>query len=232
MSKHNEILKVGILMISTSEYNKFHFALKNSIFDYFLRDYNKHLFWFTDDEKSNTTEDETVIKITHLPMPLNSLLRFHYFKGIDLESYDLIYYIDIDCLIVSEIGNEINPTIEDLVAVKHPLIRPVENHFEKNNISMACVEDNIPRQYFQACFFGGKSHAMIELINELECNIRLDLRKNFIAKWYDESHINKYFIAHPPKALDFCYAFPNPERWPNFTIDGVPKIIHYNHTSS
>jgi hypothetical protein len=67
----------------------------------------------------------------------------------------------------------------------------------------------------------------MEMSNKLDFNIRVDLKNRIIAKWYDESHMNKYFIENPPKKLHGGYAFPDPNRWPN-QFSFKQKIIHYN----
>ncbi len=42
----------------------------------------------------------------------------------------------------------------------------------------------------------------------IETNIDSDLNKGIIAVWHDESHLNRYFIDHPPTKIlcpSYCY---------------------------
>ena len=64
--------------------------------------------------------------------------------------------------------------------------------------------------YYQGCFWGGKVPAVCAMIDELEARTNRDLDKGVIAKWHDESHLNKYFIENEFKLHTFGpeYAYP------------------------
>ena len=49
------------------------------------------------------------------------------------------------------------------------------------------------------------------MIDELDRNVSIDLEKDIIAIWHDESHMNRYFVDNKPKTLKPNYAYP--ENW-------------------
>jgi histo-blood group ABO system transferase len=217
---------IAIVTLATGEYNKFIDPLYKSIDEKFLPNHNRKIFVFSDVDKNG------YYHIDALPWPLNTLLKTFYLNRIksELSNFDYIYNIDSDCLVHSEITEEILYPEDCLVAPLHPLIRKTENSFETNPLSTAYVDNGLNRPYFQACFFGGYTQSMFNLISTLNKNIKTDMDNRIIAKWHDESHINKYLVDHPPKILDGGYAYPDPNRWPN-TWAFSPKIIHYNNNS-
>ena len=223
-------MKIAIITIATGKYYKHIETLKSSIDKYFLKDHNKTLYLFTD----QTCTDSNILShyIDDLPSPLTTLLRFKYILDIkpELLNFDLIYYIDADCKIVCEINNEIFPDMtSQLVVAQHPWQKYNSNSYETNPKSTACVIDSKNTHYFQACFFGGYTNDFIKMAEELDKNIRIDLKNNIIAKWRDESHINKYIIENPHKELTPSYCFPyNHVIHPWEGCNYVPKIIHYN----
>lgn len=54
--------------------------------------------------------------------------------------------------------------------------------------------------YFAGGFFGGLNENFVQLCKETAEAIETDLGREhpYIALWHDESHINRYFINHPP----------------------------------
>jgi hypothetical protein len=61
---------------------------------------------------------------------------------------------------------------------------------------------------FQGCLFGGFTSDFIELCTECRKNIDIDLKKQIIAIWHDESHMNKYFSLNPPMHFHPGYSYP------------------------
>lgn len=74
--------------------------------------------------------------------------------------------------------------------------------------------------YFQGCLSGGGTKEYLTMSEDIKGMIDLDLSKNIIGKWHDESYMNKYFQAHPPQILSPSYAYPESSKFP-FS----PKII-------
>lgn len=224
-------MNVAICTIATGEYCNNLDELFLSINKYFLENHKKTIFLFTDLYKY----DGVIVKhIENLPWPLITLLRFKYITEAEkeIEKFDCIYYIDSDCTVVDNITEGILPSKKgQLVAVEHPWQGCNSDIYETNPLSMACVLDNKGTHYFQACFFGGYSDDFLKMSKHIYENIKQDLENNIIAKWHDESHLNKYFIENLPKSLHVGYAYPNPDIW-NQTFSVEKKIIHNNKKSS
>lgn len=219
-------MNVGICIISSGKYNKFLTPLLESIDRLFLNSFNRNVFLFSDSLEKEFINLNTFTKIEFLPPPLTTLLRFNYFCKIinKLNNMDVIYYMDVDCLVVDNVNVEILPDKPgQLVGTIHPWSNEVKiNSYETNIESTAYVEKYDEFPYYQGCFFGGYSKDFINMTIELDNNIKSDLKKNLIAKWYDESHMNRYFRKHPPKSLSPSYAYPVGQ---NFNYD--KKIIHH-----
>jgi hypothetical protein len=80
--------------------------------------------------------------------------------------------------------------------------------WETNQISMAFVPRRLRKNYVCGGVWFGKRNAIIELCEKLALAIDKDLENNFIARWHDESHINKWATEHQFNLLDpeFCYS--------------------------
>jgi histo-blood group ABO system transferase len=167
----------------------------------------------------------------NLGWPRATLMRYHAMLGAEdlLSSYDQLFYMDIDMLMVNPVAGE-EIWSNGITAVTHP---GYPNSFERRPQSRACVVGDHP--YYQGCFQGGDSKAFLEMCRVLARNIDIDLANlggdKPWAIWHDESHMNRYLLDHPPaKVLTPAYCLPiekylvHPERWQ--TPGWVPKILH------
>jgi len=222
--------KIAICTICTNEYFKKYAKLKLSIDNFFLKNHDVSTLVYTD----QLSDDNFIFKINHLPSPLITLMKFHFLlqHKEKLKKFDLIYFIDCDCEIVDVINEEIFPSEElPIVVTKHPWQRYNSNSYEDNNISTAYVLDNMNNHYLQGCFFGGYTEIFLNMCESINEMIKIDLNKRYIAKWFDESYLNKFLLDKPKKLLDCGYAYPNTLRWKeHFSV--VPKIIHDNNFSA
>jgi hypothetical protein len=196
-------------------------ALISSAEFYFLRDTT--IFIFTD---LDPVFSATNIHTCPVPSPLSALFRYHYLWSIRerLEHYDLIYWIDADCEIMKPVTTEIIPDYAPLVAAAHPWYDMSRGPFEENPASTAYVGGDNYFPYLQGCFQGGERKAFLDMCEVLKNNIEVDLSKRIIARWYDESHLNRYSLDHPFKILHPGYAYPDK------TMDiPYPRVInHFN----
>ena len=219
-----------LVLASGARHSAFAKKMIASVEKYFCTDISKRFIIFTDDPKSFMGFNEsTIVKIDHLPKPLVTLMRFHYFLRVKdlIGDGDLVYYIDSDMEIVKNINiEEIKPNQENqYVAVQHPW-----SLTQKDNDIMVCRNEestafvqNI-KTYYQGCFYGAQKKDFYKLVDECNYNINKDLDNRLIAVWHDESHLNKYLHGKNVKTLDYAYSMP-------LVFDhelSRAKITHYN----
>lgn len=197
--------------MATGKYATFASDLIKSAREFFLKNCEVTYFVFTDDKTTLDEKDICKVYQNRLGWPYDTLLRFevylsnqHLFHG-----YDYMYALDADMLFVSEVGEEI---LGDLVGTIHPGYYNKKGTYETRRRSAACVKKREAKQYFAGGFYGGKKEEFIKLLSINSENIRKDLDHAIIAIWHDESHLNRYFVDHPPTIkLDPSYCYP--ESW-------------------
>jgi hypothetical protein len=225
-------MKVAILYICTGKYDIFWKGFYQSCEKYFLKNVAKEYFVFTDAEKLFDEENsKSIHKIyqQRLGWPHDTLKRFHLFSTIEnkLGEFDYIFFFNANAEILRSIStNEFLPTKEEkLVAVLHPgyyNLKPSKFTYEsKQKNSTAYITKNGGKYYFAGGINGGIAKDYLELIKTLKTNIDLDLQKNIIAVWHDESHLNHYLLNREIKILSPSYVYP--EEW-NLPFDPVVLI--------
>ena len=86
--------------------------------------------------------------------------------------------------------------------------------------------------YYQGCFWGCKVPEVCAMIDELEARTNRDLEKGVIAKWHDESHINKFYLENWGMVHTFGPDFAFPEVFKEqcnknyYFRSHAPKIVH------
>ena len=85
--------------------------------------------------------------------------------------------------------------------------------------------------YFQGCVWGGRMPEVIDMIEELDRRTQDDLKRDVIAKWHDESQMNKFFSERrlDVKVLHPAFAFPE-----DFAsqCQFEPKMVHVSKDNS
>jgi histo-blood group ABO system transferase len=204
---------IGLLIMATGKYTVFLKDLMESADAYFLPGYARTYFIFTDGTVSQTPN---VVRIEQkrLGWPHDTMMRFSvYLKAASyFENIDYLFACDADMLFVNTVGNEI---LGQRVATRHPGFSMPEQRrddYERNAASTACVRDGEGVYYFAGGFYGGTTTEFLTLASVCAEHINQDLAHNIIAKWHDESHLNRYFIDNPPTVIlspSYCY----PEFW-------------------
>lgn len=203
--------KVGLCIMATGRYVVFASELIKSAREFFLKDCQVTYFVFTDGELSCEGEDIQTTYQSRLGWPYDTMMRFEvYFNNKNLfDGYDYMFALDADMLFVSDVGEEI---LGDLVGTIHPGYYNKPGTYETRRASTACVRKREAEHYFAGGFYGGKTKEFLQLLSTTSANIRKDLHRDIIAVWHDESHLNRYFIDHPPTLkLDPSYCYP--ESW-------------------
>lgn len=224
--------KIAILFIGTSRYIEFFPKYYETIKKNFLQKTPKDFFVFTDMtdfEFLKNKKDVIIIKIEHQKWPYSTLMRFKIINKIKnkLKKYSHIIFIDADMYVNTPVTEEEFFSHEKpLFGVKHDSYVNKPGEFEFNKISTAAVskEDDLS-DYCVGAFWGGQTKDLLKLIEVLEKRVETDLKNNYIAKWHDESQLNKYFIENKSQVhvLDPSYAYPELKPIP---LPFKKRVIH------
>jgi hypothetical protein len=219
-------MKIAILTVATGGYKSLLIDLIKSINEKFLTSFDKDIFVYSDEDiYSKNNKNIIFSKINHEKWPLVSLKRYEYFieSQKSILTYDYVFYFDCDLQVVKNIENF---DFHDLFAVSHPgrlVYGESMWDVEKNTMSTAYLDPNDIGHYVQGCFWGGKPKEIIKMVTQLKTNAQIDLDKNFIAIWFDESHLNKYFFDNKHLVSQVSSSYSYPENW---SLPVEKLIIH------
>lgn len=225
-------MKICIITIATNKYIQFVERLLDDVENYFLNGHNISCLLFTDQEVE-TSDNVKVSQIEHKIWPEPALKKYNYIYSEKeyLKNFDYLYLFDADVGIVNKVGKEV---LQDLVGVLHPYKILEDKQFypyEKRVQSTAYVADENHNKYYAAAFVGGKTKNFLEMAKIISQRVSQDEQNGIIAKWHDESHLNKYFNENPPTELSPSYMFPE-ELIGNFGYPYKPKIVALKKESS
>lgn len=199
-------LKVGILYIAIGRYEVFwetFFASAKAHFKPGNSETNLHFYIYTDRPSAFPVSDSiTIIEQVDLGWPGNTLYRFRLFSDSKhlLSSCDYVYFFNANMLFIAQVGEEFLPTVEQpLVMVHHPgFVAKARSEFtyEDDTRSTACVRPDEGRYYVMGGVNGGETQAFLAMSHQLRLKIEEDERNGLIAKWHDESHLNRFAIDH------------------------------------
>lgn len=209
-------MKIGILYICTGKYDVFWHGFYESAEKYLLPDTEKHYFVFTDSTQIQSTDKIHKVYQERLGWPKDTLMRFHLFLNIeeDLKEMDYLFFFNANYTFIKTIDkNEILPTENDhfLTGQIHPVAyhkKRKDFDYETNQQSTAFINKNAGTYYFAGGLIGGSTSAFLQMCHQLKNNIDKDFESDIVAKWHDESHINKYFAEIEPKKLHPGYCYP------------------------
>ena len=206
---------------------------------HFLPDTETHYYVFTDSETLPVGEDSPRVHRIHqedLGWPGNTLYRFRMFLGVeeDLKNYDYIFFFNANYVCLTDISEEeFLPEKDQLLVTLHPGFfnkRSAWLPYDRNPRSSAYVSFYSPKakSYFCGGLNGGGTVRYLKLIRDLDRQICEDDRKDVVALWHDESHLNRYMLTQKNyKVLSPSYAYP--EDWdmpfePKLLLLGKRKI--------
>lgn len=231
-------MKIGFLIIGTHKYSEYAMNIAKKLHTYVkIPNASIHCFIFTNRPYIREDKNDTIINIHHTPWPLPTLLRYHVFQQFQeyWEDMDYVYYIDADMDINTTIGSDILPSQnEELVATLHPgfFNKPHQYYtYDDNPHSNAFIDishlvnNNYSPIYVAGGFNGGKTEQYKEMINTIVNWINKDLSNHYIARWHDESYLNKFIncFEYKTKILSPSYCYPE-----GSNIPFEPKIIALN----
>jgi histo-blood group ABO system transferase len=211
-------MKIGLLNIATNKYLEFVKPFYESMQKYLLQgtDCIVTPFLFTNLPQEVGVSEVEVIEQRHYPWPGMTLRRYEIFckNSNKIDSMDYLFYCDIDMLFEGYVGKEI---LGVLMGTRHPGYWNTHRNifpYDKNSISKAYVGPTEGSVYFAGGFNGGKTKDFLNMSEAIYKGITEDQKIGYVAEWHDESHINRYFIDHPPETiLDPSYCFPKGLPW-------------------
>ena len=205
-------MKIALNLIATNKYISFVPEILRSVDNYFFPDDELRVVVHTDMEipELNLSRKNTFIvrnRIDHEPWPFTTLKRFHYFTKAEdlLKDSDYIFYIDVDSLFIGKI-DRLNISNKGIFATIHPGLNQGPGTPERNPNSEAYIPIGSTNRYFCGGFFGGDTESFLEMSEAIKNAINRDLKKNIIAIWHDESHLNKFLMLNEPAKI-FNYPF-------------------------
>ena len=209
-------MTIGILYICTGNYTVFWDEFYSSCEENFLPKHKKKYFVFTDATSISFEENnKNIVRIyqENLGWPNNTLLRYDIFQKAKYEYLltDYLFFFNANIIFNTEVGDEIISNLEEhngLIGAIHPgytIQKRKLYDYEKNPLSRSFINSHEGKYYFMGGFNGGSTTQFDKLIDCLKNRITADLSDGIIAKWHDESHINRYFIDFPPKVLGVEY---------------------------
>ena len=220
-------MNICILTIATNKYIQFVERLYNNLEENFLNGHNLECLLFTEHDVE-TSDNVRVSQIEHEPWPMPTLKRYNYFvkEKEFISEFDYCFYFDVDMGIVDKVGDEV---LSDLVATMHPyqsFYPKGERSYDRNPKSLAYVApgDEGPN-YYAGGFNGGSTKRFLEMSEVIADRVNKDLENGVIARWHDESQMNRYLIDNPPTlSLNPSYCFAEEQmKNPSYPYD--PKII-------
>jgi hypothetical protein len=228
-------MKIGLITMGTGDYIKY---LDNNIktfHKYFFPTFDRKFLCLTDKKYDPPIEAE-VLNFPFYKWPLATLYKPKAILSTEqyMKDCDVLFWIDVDLVCINHVTNtdDIFPTLKNpICCVEHCgwldengneiILYP----YERSPKSTAYVEDIHKVPYHQACLFGGLNDNFYKMIKTLDKNIDLDLEKDHIAVWHDESHLNRYFQDNMPKSIPKIYARPEAmgDLLPNTKIKSILK---------
>lgn len=209
---------IGILYICTGPYTLFWKDFYESFEKNFLPDIQKKYYVFTDADNIYAEESEYVriVKIEPQPWPLITLFRFSTFLKVEDEIKQCDYLMFSNANMICEdiiTPEEFLPRDNEILSVTfHPGYygkSKINFPYERRKKSKAYIPWNCGKEYVIGAMFCGWSDAFIKMSKTLKYNIEEDLKKNLIAKWHDESQLNRYIVNRSDiRVLDPMYCYP------------------------
>lgn len=227
---------ITIFLIATNRYVEFVPELLDSIAENFCSDSQVQVVLMTDNPKiqglrsSSAQLDITIVEIKSYIWPEATLLRFRLIQeNWNLVKGEVVMYMDVDTKVVNPISktNLMDALGSKMMAVvSHPgyfnrniLIRYILKlsifiGWEKRKKSTAFTPFNLRQTYVCGGVWFGRYDYLHSIISTLALNVDKDISSGIIAKFHDESHLNRMFAIHnedfvvltPSWAYDYTYS--------------------------
>ena len=229
-------MKVAVVFIGTGKYLNFLPSWYERCEENFLPGVEKKYLVFTDGQLDEMPDNAIPYHQEHLDWPYITLYRFKIIQRAESEyrDCDWLVFLDADMAVVDKVTpEEFFDDDKPFLGVHHPchfLKFPPHNQppgsFETNPLSTAKVPEGYDYSiYWQGCLWGGKVGPVIEMMSELDERITTDEKKNVIAQWHDESHLNAFYALNKDLVHTVGPEYAFPEVFAD-ACDFQPKIVH------
>ena len=200
--------KVGLIITALANYIVFLKALIASADQFFMNSQKVTYFVLTDSPAgvSKIVSRRNIVSIeeSNRGWPNNSMLRFAMISSHreQFQEMDFIFCVDVDVIFKDQVDME---ALEYRVGTLHPMHYAESRStypYDTNPLSTASIKYAEGEYYISGAFFGGCRDEIMKLSETIHAKILRDLNElNYVARWHDESHLNRYFIDHPPTKL-------------------------------
>lgn len=223
--------KIGMLYLCTGKYTVFWPEFYRSFAQNFLPGCEKEYFVFTD---AAHIEYEDAPGVRRIPQqaydwPYSTLRRFSIFltQQQALAACDFVFFFNANLVCRQPVtAEEFLPRPErgeHLLLVQQPGFwdkKPLFYTYERDPRSTAYIPYNCGREYVSGGLNGGTAAAYLAMCRELERRTEQDLARGIIARWHDESQLNRYAAERSDYRL-LTPAYWYPEGW---DLPFTPKI--------
>ena len=229
--------KVAIIFIGTGRYLNFFPDYYENAENYLFPDALNNYYVFTDGDFDGVLPDNvSAIPLEHMEWPYITLYRFKFILNAwDLLKHnDYLLFMDADTRVVEEIKLEdMFDKKKPLTGVHHPCHdlgmdphKEFPGAFETNPGSTCHIKagEDIST-YWQACVWGGRMKQVKEMMEVLDDRITVDEGNGIIAKWHDESQLNRYFLDNKERVNTLTPSYAYPEVFKS-VMEHPPKIVH------
>lgn len=211
--------KIGMLYICTGKYTVFWPEFYRSFEEKFLPGCEKEYFVFTDAPAIEYEDAPRVHRIYQeaYPWPYSTLKRFSIFLTQEdaLRGMDYLFFFNANLTCKKTVtAEEFLPRPEkgeNLLLVQQPGFwnkKPPFYTYDRNPKSTAYIPYNCGKDYVSGGLNGGTAAAFLALCRELKARTDEDLQHGVIARFHDESQLNR-LVAEAPQHFrilppDYC----------------------------
>lgn len=207
-------MKIAILYICTGKYDIFWKDFYLTAEKYFFAEDEKEYFVFTDSNNIYDKENENVniIYQENLGWPLITLHRYKILQGIknQLQEFDYCFFFNANSKFLDYVGREILPDDDEILVVQHPYFYNKTRDkytYDSNPHCNAYISKNEGKVYAYGAFTGAKVATYCKMMQVITKWTDMDLENGIIAKWHDESYLNKYILKNKYKLLGCEYMY-------------------------
>lgn len=217
--------RVAVLYLCTGAYRVFWHDFYPNFKEHFLPDCERTFYVFTDAETIDYEDQADVRRIPQqaLPWPYSTMQRFDAFLGQAdrLAGYDYLFFANANLRCLRDVtAGELLPDAargQVLTVVCHlPYYgkNPIFHPYERRRKSRAGIPYNCGTWYVAGGLNGGQSAAYLDLCRELKARTDEDLGHGVIARFHDESQLNRLVAEQPGRFRILGPEYCTPEETP------------------